>query len=776
MSRSSYPIQNDHQALVRVLSFALQETTIKASTVGTQTTTVNRWTLWELCGFARVSRVWTSALFTVICEHLNLERNQAIALFFALIGKNIFITGGAGVGKSHITRTIQSELLRGSVKTRVCASTGLAAINVNGTTIHKLLGMTGCRVPDLRIGLYPNAWLNTYEENMACPPSHTYNARYGNDPKPRRWRAQPAMPQCMAELNNVSYKEGADAKEIVDSLVSCTSGFDTVDGVAESQDNHLMFAITDRTIGRLALSLVRVESLIIDEISMVSDPLLHTVRFCFKTVHKLIYDIICEIERRELSWGDESTTRIDGVSYDHEHIHDVLMSTKIASRGEYHRIKKRVTYSIEDDNPFKRAMQIVCVGDFAQLSPVNRGIEASAVENDRYNVYAFQSRVWRDSIRPVPIVLDVSKRTDNLDYVKLLNRMRSGLPISLVALLKLTRPSKHANAFEQRRNDVDLSDIRVEETFAIFPRRKVCTTEYKCGRRMKLPDREQQCQPCVDNWNAIAFHKTEGYLWTIPTMFNADPQDSMQQHLPRHRNNNTLCLRTGSIVQITSRMLRSCGSTSKNVTTIANGMIGTVDGFRAFRPTNDYPNVANAPETASTDIYDFEDGSSPLHANQISLLDHSQMIVTLCGNENVEGVQVVLDRTPQSHSVVVPTVVRDDRGNFVTKKVTYRPTSSQFQVCLANGLTVHKSQGQTFRKEFAVYMQDVFVDGQRYVMLSRASDPKLMRIDFNDWDDENEDWETRLFMADGVMIDHGIAPEVLAYHRSIEKKPLPFFV
>lgn len=74
------------------------------------------------------------------------------------------------------------------------------------------------------------------------------------------------------------------------------------------------------------------------------------------------------------------------------------------------------------------------------------------------------------------------------------------------------------------------------------------------------------------------------------------------------------------------------------------------------------------------------------------------------------------------------------------------PTKSQFQLAFAHGLTAHKSQGQTIREKFAVYCNEkMFQHGQRYVMLSRASDPALMRIDMHKWRD---DFETYSRMVD----------------------------
>lgn len=57
--------------------------------------------------------------------------------------RSIFITGGAGTGKSHLLRIIIRGLPLSS--TFVTATTGIAALNLSGTTLHSFVG---CGVPD----------------------------------------------------------------------------------------------------------------------------------------------------------------------------------------------------------------------------------------------------------------------------------------------------------------------------------------------------------------------------------------------------------------------------------------------------------------------------------------------------------------------------------------------------------------------------------------------------------------------------------------------------
>src|SRR5690606_26662048 len=54
-------------------------------------------------------------------------------------GRNLFLTGKAGTGKSTLIRHFMATTTRRVV---VAAPTGIAALNVDGYTIHRLFGFT----------------------------------------------------------------------------------------------------------------------------------------------------------------------------------------------------------------------------------------------------------------------------------------------------------------------------------------------------------------------------------------------------------------------------------------------------------------------------------------------------------------------------------------------------------------------------------------------------------------------------------------------------------
>lgn len=78
------------------------------------------------------------------------EFRHALALLAD--GKHLFLTGKAGTGKSTLIRRFMAETDRNVV---VVAPTGIAALNVNGYTIHRLFGFrTTTTLQDVRGGEY----------------------------------------------------------------------------------------------------------------------------------------------------------------------------------------------------------------------------------------------------------------------------------------------------------------------------------------------------------------------------------------------------------------------------------------------------------------------------------------------------------------------------------------------------------------------------------------------------------------------------------------------
>lgn len=78
----------------------------------------------------------------VLRKRRGLESDQLAAYVTALLGKNVFITGGGGCGKSFVSRLIVDAARErmGDAAVVVCAPTSLAAAAVGGITLDRLLG------------------------------------------------------------------------------------------------------------------------------------------------------------------------------------------------------------------------------------------------------------------------------------------------------------------------------------------------------------------------------------------------------------------------------------------------------------------------------------------------------------------------------------------------------------------------------------------------------------------------------------------------------------
>lgn len=78
-----------------------------------------------------------------ISSNVSLSKQQLLVISYVESNKNIFYTGSAGTGKSVVLREIVKRLQakHGYNSVGVTASTGLAACNIGGQTLHRFLGI-----------------------------------------------------------------------------------------------------------------------------------------------------------------------------------------------------------------------------------------------------------------------------------------------------------------------------------------------------------------------------------------------------------------------------------------------------------------------------------------------------------------------------------------------------------------------------------------------------------------------------------------------------------
>lgn len=73
-------------------------------------------------------------------KEIKLTEDQEEAMKLLKSGKNIFVTGEAGTGKSTLINEYIKYLEENKIEHVVCAPTGIAAINVGGATLHRTFG------------------------------------------------------------------------------------------------------------------------------------------------------------------------------------------------------------------------------------------------------------------------------------------------------------------------------------------------------------------------------------------------------------------------------------------------------------------------------------------------------------------------------------------------------------------------------------------------------------------------------------------------------------
>ena len=75
--------------------------------------------------------------------NVQLSEEQAKALALVAEGRNVFLTGSAGTGKSFLLHRVIKTLKEkyGADHVAVCAPTGVAAANIGGQTLNSALGI-----------------------------------------------------------------------------------------------------------------------------------------------------------------------------------------------------------------------------------------------------------------------------------------------------------------------------------------------------------------------------------------------------------------------------------------------------------------------------------------------------------------------------------------------------------------------------------------------------------------------------------------------------------
>ena len=77
-----------------------------------------------------------------------LSTKQQVFIDYVLSGKNVFLTGNAGTGKSFVVKRVIEILKKRNTRFVALAPTGIAANNIGGQTIHSMFGLNPFGIMD----------------------------------------------------------------------------------------------------------------------------------------------------------------------------------------------------------------------------------------------------------------------------------------------------------------------------------------------------------------------------------------------------------------------------------------------------------------------------------------------------------------------------------------------------------------------------------------------------------------------------------------------------
>ena len=112
---------------------------------------------------SRFERQWKSAK-VVSNGFAGLTEGQQKVLDLVKSGRNVYLTGLGGTGKSYVLDKIIDWAQDCGKNVVVCAPTGIAALNVGGCTIHRALGIR----PSKTLQIKPHIWLPADSPLVEC--------------------------------------------------------------------------------------------------------------------------------------------------------------------------------------------------------------------------------------------------------------------------------------------------------------------------------------------------------------------------------------------------------------------------------------------------------------------------------------------------------------------------------------------------------------------------------------------------------------------------------
>lgn len=710
-------------------------------------------TLYSACGYMRTSKTFRDAVLDAVKQHVQpcMEVQQAKAFCLSMLHKNVFITGGAGTGKSYTLQLIKRELEIGKVCTRVVAPTGLAAVNVSGQTMHELFCILPRKVGDFRRGTYPQSWMMQYDAILApsCDAEDVQDGRLVSTESPIvSHTLKPNVPKefqqgastSHASTSHASTSRASTSLEPTGSALSHATNNDQLvdrqdDEIDDIDASDVLFVPVETKLAHKAPFIWNIETLIVDEVSMMNDLVLSQIISSLKFVYKLVV--------RKYNYASREGCSSGYIKFECDMWgpYELLLTER-----RYEILKE----CVQRNNPLG-AINFIFVGDFAQLPPIYRGLTKYARDNNYITQYVFQSLTWRRYICPIPIELDVNKRVNPelVGWLELINKIRDGQSVTWGQLMRWTRPTTQKNAFLMRTDSTNTSLVggdsntgELQETFAILPHDKK-PKPYKQLASHKVRNSQQYIDsfPCVQNWNEITFARLPGPTYVFEPVLKPDPLDK-KKTLPKVTMNDTLVLKPNCTVQVTKNQYGKthlCPQEDVSASKLQNGTLAVFQGVIRTKDAN-----TNSDHTSDSTLRDDDRATGIL----------MQAITTAPG----QPIEYKMYRSRQFVKTELPMTIQvdaDGKFSMSQKAMAFlKAEKHTFNLACANGVTVHKVQGQTITMDYVIYPIKCFEPGMLYVILTRSS-PERMRIDCNEW---LLDWED---------IEHGQENMIKYYNNKV---------
>lgn len=705
------------------------------------------------------------------------QRQQQAYVEAVLFARNIFITGGAGVGKSHVLHRIVR---------------GLALMELSRQPIEVVGQALGLHIRQIETGRVPEISTNLMLRDMSESTRRVFEASLlCMQQGPKTSVAITASTGTAAQLINgltlhsclgIAVRDEGDATEEDDALLTSVAEDENDEVVRplkrSREENSIASGQTVRRLHRIGCTffsrkiIPRIRKLLIDEISMVSADLM---------------DAICL-----------------GLRNDRSHI---------------------------DDVPFG-GVQLIAVGDWLQLPPVlpesrdatttpsysttsttlNQPASGSSKSAQQPRVFAFESNAWR-WMQPTAIELTEVMRQDASEqkFVEILNEMRQGR-LSIRDACWLSENAASEEVDEQnpcitlfhRVNDVrQENNSRLNELDA---QRLVFVAEDRITLSILQEVYSKSTQQQLGLYNRIQIDETINTnvdVYTSPEDANI-VMETQRRHLmlrfpqiptfamrPPRALADIVYVKMGCRVRCTRNVISYSENFENAFLEVANGRTGTVAAFLQphLPPLVDLPTLRQAAvATDKAEASDVEALSTDELLARFKLQVDTLYVLWDALDDDSLAYFGAMQRAANRRNVNIP-----DSSLSANERKRVQVTRSQYPLEVCYAKTIHQSQGSTILDRVDMDLvqvtyrertclangsyeeQYVAPKGLLYTALSRVKSLKLVKF--------LKTLPSRLTRGDGRLRGCALAPQhvcahekALEYYARFKTPPLPRWV